>query len=114
MITVTGRLGAPTVLLPYIVILCDHCHWQAGSQIKALSVLDDKVATGSTDKTCRIFDKATTECKLVISLDFGICGVLLVPGTAITIYSNTHYIEVIHYILYSSCTQEASSWAPSD
>lgn len=54
---------------------------QAGSQIKALSVFEDKVATGSTDKTCRIFDKATTECKVVIELDHGICGVLLIPNS---------------------------------
>jgi len=50
---------------------------QAGSQIKALSVSGDSVATGSTDKTCRIFDKATAECQTVITLDFGVCGVLL-------------------------------------
>jgi len=50
---------------------------QAGSQIKALSVGYDHVATGSTDKTCRIFDKKTTECIQVIALEVGICGVLL-------------------------------------
>lgn len=50
---------------------------QAGSQIKALSVSDDRVATGSTDKTCRVFDKNSAECIVVISLDVGVCGVLL-------------------------------------
>jgi len=54
---------------------------QAGSQIKALSVLNNLVATGSTDKTSRIFDKTTTECKFVIECDFGICGVLLVADS---------------------------------
>jgi len=42
-----------------------------------LAVSDDKIATGSTDKTCRIFDKKSTECQAVISLDFGVCGVFL-------------------------------------
>lgn len=47
------------------------------SQIKAFSVSECHVASGSTDKTCRVYDKKTAECVAVVTLDFTVCAVLL-------------------------------------
>jgi len=51
---------------------------EARAKIKAMSVGKDKIATGATDQTVRIFNKATCECNQSIAFDSGVSGVLLV------------------------------------